>query len=847
MTLRTRLLLLFGLFTLVLLPVIGWVAYDLAGQALTRDASARLEGIRQVLADAVEREIEGWRAQTAALADGRQTREALAEFARGVENLESDLRNASLAVDDSLWLRVGSELRANYESSLLRSLSASSGTPTDAATWMPGAKPALLLQHALIAANPAPAGRKGEMSRIEELIVSPDLLRATLGRTRYAHALQRHRPGWELLATRGPLSDLALVDASGFVLATLRQTHLLGQDLRAPQHRASAPARAFRAAMLSAGDPARRVVLEDATPSEWDGNDPSFWLACPVEDDASRRIGAVVVRVSAKRLSSLTRFKGREEQIGLGESGAALLVGPDGLLRSEHRFAGRLAPGSLRRVANADGSRTTPTAVLAPPLAHHPAVRALNTSLEMNGNTGVVETPDDRGEPALWAYGPVRADDLGWGALVYVTRAEGLAAATTLRNTMLVTLGSFVLLGIVGAWWLAGSISRPFKLLADTAARVASGDARLRAAVGAANSEAGQTAIAFNKMLDALEASRSTAERNHRELREDVGELSSVAAAMGQGDLRVRSTVHRGEAGRIADALNAALDQLNEVVRQSRDLSADVARGAAETSRVQETALSSANDCAEAALRIHDLAARSLSRAEHTAIFATSTRETMSELVRQAEAAHSRMGTLSDDLSGMVELARKTTSDLKTAVENIAGAERRTDQSRRLATQIGAHALNLKLAASQLPATSALAGKLQTLADEITASAQEASKLALVELDSMRATMQAMRAAMTAGEGQAENISTHEEFTRETRDTFARLQSLVSEAAPSLEEISEQAVELRSELEHAAGASNANASHAQASADAARDTAARAAHLRSAAQQLEKATRHFQV
>lgn len=847
MKLRSRLLLFFCLFALLLLPGIGWLAYEIASEALTRDASARLEGVRQVLADAVEREIENWRAQAAALADGRQTREALAEFARAVEGLESDLRANGVNVDEALWQRVHGELRANYESTLLRALSATAGAPTDLATWMPTSKVAVLLQHALIAANPAPPGRKGEMSRIEELIVSVDPLRAGLGRTRYAATLQRHRSGWELLAARGPLADLALVDASGFVLASLRQTHLLGQDLRAPQHRTSAPARAFRAAMLSAGDPARRVVLEDAAPSEWDGNEPSFWLACPVEDDASRRIGAVVVRVSAARLSALTRFKGREEQIGLGETGAALLVGPDGLLRSEHRFAARLTPGSLRRIATADGSRLQTTAVLAPPLAGHPALRALNAPLDPGGNTGVIETNDDRGEPALWAYGPVRADDLGWGALVYVTRAEGLAAATTLRDTMLLTLGGVLVAGLVGAWVFAGSISRPFKDLAETAGRVAAGDARLRAAVGSAESEAGKTAIAFNQMLDALESSRATAERSHRELREDVGELSSVAAALGQGDLRVRSMVHRGEAGRIAEALNAALDRLAAVVRQSRDLSAEVARGAAETSRVQEQALSSANDCADAALQIHDMAARSLSRAEHTAIFATSTRETMSELVRQAEAAHSRMGSLSDELSGMVELARKTTSDLKTAVENIAGAERRTDQSRRLATQIGAHALNLKLAASQLPPTHSLAGQLQTLADEIASSSQDASKLALAELESMRATMLAMRAAMTAGEGQAENISTHEQFTRETRDTFARLQTLVSEAAPSLATISDQAVELRGELEHAAGASTANATHAQASASAARDTAARATDLREAAQQLENATRHFQV
>lgn len=847
MTLRARLILYFTLFALVLLPSIGWIAYSVASKALVRDASARLEGVRRVLGDAVEREIDSWRAQAAALADGRQTREALADFARSVETLESELQTAGVAFDESAWLRVGGEVRSNYDATLLRALTTANGAPPNSTTWMPAGRPALLLQHAFIAANPAPPGRKGEQSRIEDLLVSKDPLRVAMSRTRYATTLQRHRPGWELLASRGPLSDVALVDATGYVLATLRHTHLLAQNLRAPQHRTSAPSRAFRAAMLSAGDPARRVVIEDAAPSEWDGNEPSAWLACSVEDDLGRRIGAVLVRVAISRISALTRFKGGEDEVGLGAQGAAVIVGRDGKARSEYRFASQLPPASLRRVAAPDGSSSIQTAVLALDLSQHPAVTALSKPTDPTGNTGVVAATDFAGRATLAAYGPVRADDLGWGAIVYVTRAESLAAAVALRDTMLYTLGGIVAAGLLGSWLLARSLTGPIIQLAATARKVANGDELQRAVVVAPRSEVGQTAEAFNTMLDALNQSRERQERSHRELREDVSELAAVAGAIASGDLRVRSSVTRGEVAKIAQALNHAIETLCSIVRAARDLSNSVASDAAASATEQTATAEGATSSERAALETHDMASTALNDAAKTAVFASSIATTMQEIVSEATNATEHMQTLRAELSNIVDLSRKTTSDLKTAVENISGAEARTDLVQRLSRRIKAHALNVGLLAKRIDAHDPLNGELAGLGQDILASSTEANDLAVADSESMRVTLESMRAAMTAGEGQSESLSLHAEYAHGASLTFGQLAHLVTAAAPSLGAIADAAAKLQGDLERAAASSHSNATFAQQTAHSAGNAAERARRLAQAAQQLRDATNQFQV
>ena len=837
MTLRTRLLIVL-LIAACVVPAVGWLAYRVAAEALVRDASARLEAVRRVVTDAVDRDTAAWRAQAAALAEGRQTREALVEFARAVEVLQDNLRDGGLTQDDAFWTRITGELRSSYEATLFRALTVSQGKPPETGAWIPSERRSVLLQHALIAANPAPAGRKGESSGIGDLLESSDPLRSTLARTRYAAAMQRHRPGWELLAQRGPLVDVCLVDASGYVLASLRHTMILGQNLRAPQHQASAPARAFRAAMLAEGPTTRRVVIQDAAPSEWDGGEPSYWLSCSVEDDLSRCIGAVLLRVPASRLTQLATFRGREAQVGLGATGASVIVGADGLLRTEHRVASRLAPATLRTVSSADGSTSERTAVMAVNLSSHPAVRALGRTLDPTGNAGVVETIDDKGEPVLCAYGPVRADDLGWGTLVWITRAEGLAAATALRNVMLYTLGGVLLAGVAAAWLIAGSISRPLSELAAAATKIGQGDESLRVPVHSPRSEVGRVALAVNSMLTSLAAGRAAKENAHRELREDVDSIVEVTKAMGSGDLRVRATVTRGAVGIVAAHLNMALESIGEVVGETQMVASGTRDNAAHMARAQSAAAALASESSVTAVETNGAVAEVLGSAEKTAVVASTFADGALHMEETAEDNGVGMELLAKNLGELVELGRRTTNELKEAAEESMGADQKNAQLEEVARAILAHALNLRLVADSMRVDDPKREGLQHVASEIQASGDELLRATGEEGARITSVLKAMQGAVRAGEETAQALLTHADHARATKTAFGDLQRQIHEAAANLRQIAEQASAQQDILRRAAAGSSQTARQAQ-------DVAAMGLQAASDAEQLAEGARHL--
>jgi len=130
------------------------------------------------------------------------------------------------------------------------------------------------------------------------------------------------------------------------------------------------------------------------------------------------------------------------------------------------------------------------------------------------------------GEAALEAYRSL--PDLGWRVVAAVPESIALAPIVEVRNGILLAGSLLTLIGVVLAWMLSSSISRPIKELTAVASRIAASGRLEEIPPAVGGDEVGELTLAFRRMVDNV----STA---HAELVQSaklafLGELSAGIA-----------------------------------------------------------------------------------------------------------------------------------------------------------------------------------------------------------------------------------------------------------------------------------------------------------------------------
>jgi len=218
-----------------------------------------------------------------------------------------------------------------------------------------------------------------------------------------------------------------------------------------------------------------------------------------------------------------------------------IIVGPRGSLRADSAGTGLLG----RSYANRPEIRTA-----------------------LNGASAQVERRSATlGEDGLFTAVPVTSAGGVIGA-VRVTQSIGEVDRRVRRAVLaLVAIGAFALaLGLGIAWFLAGSLSRPLRSLAQTARRVEEGDLEARAEV-AGPTEQRDVALAFNDMTEriglVLGAQREFVANASHQLRTPLTglrlRLESAAAKAGNPELERELAAAEQEVERLSRLLNALL------------------------------------------------------------------------------------------------------------------------------------------------------------------------------------------------------------------------------------------------------------------------------------------------
>jgi class 3 adenylate cyclase len=229
-------------------------------------------------------------------------------------------------------------------------------------------------------------------------------------------------------------------------------------------------------------------------------------------------------------------FQWKEE--GMGETGETFLVGPDGTMRTRSRFMysdpesfietlrRSSVPSSVVDQIQRQGN------VLCVLPVDSPAAQAA-----LNGQSGIMETTDYRGEKVLSAYGPIELDSLRWGVLAEMDMAEAEAPVRAFARRVVIAAAALAGLVTIVALAVANLLTSPLRRLAEGARRLGSGETDVRVDVKSQD-EFGELATVFNDMSASIKTQKENLERQVHENQELLHSIlpASAVAQRREGD-----------------------------------------------------------------------------------------------------------------------------------------------------------------------------------------------------------------------------------------------------------------------------------------------------------------------
>src|ERR1700719_4627327 len=141
-------------------------------------------------------------------------------------------------------------------------------------------------------------------------------------------------------------------------------------------------------------------------------------------------------------------------------------------------------------------------------------------------------------------------------------------------GSVALALGLALLMTIIMAWRLGGSLLAPIDDLAKFSERVAVGDPKARAEVTSTN-ELGYIADNLNRAVAKVSKAANNQESSDA-LQRSIAELLTVINQVARGDLSLRGKVTNDALGNVADSVNYMLDNFTKVLERVRKAAMEV-------------------------------------------------------------------------------------------------------------------------------------------------------------------------------------------------------------------------------------------------------------------------------
>ena len=445
------------------------------------------------------------------------------------------------------------------------------------------------------------------------------------------------------------------------------------------------------------------------------------------------------------------------------------------------------------------------------------------TETETNANLNLPET--EILEAAISEPDTVVTDWMTLGNQGYATSARAITnhkgepigvlvrgtAATQLNqllsNTLVALVVSVIIAIIVDillARQVSGLIATPIQKLRESTQRFSAGEKEVRAEVST-DDEIGELAQTFNEMADNINTSEAMMaeqsrlkekeaafQREEREqLQQEVVNLLLEIDEARKGDLTVRATVVEGEMGSVADAFNATVRSLREIVMQVQTVVNQVQQSAttSETSMQQlsEEATTQAQDVTEALRAIEQMTASIQAVANSAQEAADISRQTRQAAQTGASAMDRTVGSIDNIRTSTGETSKKvkrlaeSSQEISKIVSIISGISEKTNllafNASIEASRAGEHGEGFRIVADEV----------RRLAERVTESTKEISQLVETIQTETGEVLQTM-------EESTEQVVAGTELVGETKQSLQQLTQLSEKTDQLLQSISTSTV-----------------------------------------------------
>lgn len=471
--------------------LVAVVAYDSGRQQMKQAVFNQLVSVRGAKANRIQGYLGRVQAHAETLGEDDMILHAMKEFASAYQQLAAQEITPEMLAG----------LKSFYGQEFLPRLAANTAGRPELATYFPVVPQSKYLQFHYLVRNVNGSDAKAALDDAAD-------------GSAYSQIHARLHPVLRRLAKSMRYQDVLLISPEGNVVYSVAKSPDFGTNLKIGPYSESSLSHAFAAARQRKDQ--GHVEFADFTPYPPVGNAPAAFFTVPLLEDG-QVVGVLALQLCIEEINFVMTGNRQWAAEGLGQSGEALMVGEDSLMRSDSRFLIEDKANYLRQI-EAHGVKPAiverigrlNTSILLQP------IRAEGAKAALAGHTGTRIFLDYRGVRVLGAFQPVSFAGLNWGLIAKMDYDEAFAPVTAFERQVMLYAAAFVVVVTLLALWLTGRFVQPLHNLADAIRQV--GEGRLDVKVeDDGRDEIGVLSRAFNGMLEKQRANNEDLRLKNRE------------------------------------------------------------------------------------------------------------------------------------------------------------------------------------------------------------------------------------------------------------------------------------------------------------------------------------------
>ena len=537
MSIRSKLLAMLLVVSILSILAVSFFAYRSSSRALTAQATEQLTSIRDARTRQVQSTFTGLQRSAVLNSANLTATDAMTAFSRDFAQLQTRSTSASEQT----------ALDAYYSDVFLPELRKNTDGEVSAKSFEPTSNAAKYLQsHYMVPA-------KGDFDAAIKVDDAGD------GSAWSADHAKYHDFFRQVVESYG-FDDALLVDPDGNVVYSAYKGVDLGTNLETGPYKDSGLEGAFRDVLRS--NTVNDVSLVDFEPYAPSYDAPIGFALSPIGVDG-KLTGVLIVQLPTTTINDVMTSNGQWAQTGLGTSGESYLVGPDGTLRSTSRLLEEDPEAYRTAVVNQGTPPQVADRIVADknPILRQdvdsPAVQAA-----LRGQTGTSTETDYLGRRVLTSYAPVAVNGINWAVISQIDEDEALKPVSNLLRTLSLTTLGIVLVITLASLLLARAFTRPVDRLVNGVRQVAAGDLDAKVDVRGTD-EFADLGTAFNDMGSSLSTKQELLDAQMLENDRMLASLmpASVAERYRTGETNI------AEEHTDVSVLYATIDNLDELGR----------------------------------------------------------------------------------------------------------------------------------------------------------------------------------------------------------------------------------------------------------------------------------------